>query len=193
MADFSISFQKTMNKEGVYSNEQSDPGGETYFGISRVKNPDWQGWPLIDTCRNYPDFPGCLSKNGGVRFYVGAFYRRNFWDYLRLDEFEQDISDELFDTAVNQGKRQAAIYFQKSLNLLNRNQRYYKNISEDFMCGEETVLAYRAYMETRPDKTQLIKVLLKALNGFQFMRYVELVESNQVLETFFFGWVLNRC
>ncbi|MDR2457828.1 MAG: hypothetical protein LBD41_05040, partial [Clostridiales Family XIII bacterium] len=34
--------------EGGYSNVPGDLGGETYAGISRKYNPDWQGWETLD-------------------------------------------------------------------------------------------------------------------------------------------------
>ena len=35
--------------EGNYSNDKDDPGGETYKGISRNMNKDWEGWKIIDS------------------------------------------------------------------------------------------------------------------------------------------------
>ena len=45
--------------EGNYSNDKDDPGGETYKGISRNMNKDWEGWKIIDSYKgkkNYPEF-----------------------------------------------------------------------------------------------------------------------------------------
>lgn len=38
----------TLEHEGGYANVVGDKGGETYCGISRVNNPKWQGWAIID-------------------------------------------------------------------------------------------------------------------------------------------------
>ena len=37
--------------EGRYDNNPSDPGGETYCGISRVYHPAWAGWATIDKAK----------------------------------------------------------------------------------------------------------------------------------------------
>lgn len=37
--------------EGRYVNNPSDPGGETYCGISRVYHPAWPGWAAIDAAK----------------------------------------------------------------------------------------------------------------------------------------------
>lgn len=36
-----------LKKEGRYSNNPSDQGGETYCGISRKFHPGWVGWPTV--------------------------------------------------------------------------------------------------------------------------------------------------
>ncbi len=38
----------TLAHEGGYANHPSDKGGETYRGITRKHNPNWEGWAFID-------------------------------------------------------------------------------------------------------------------------------------------------
>lgn len=47
--------------EGRYVNNPSDPGGETYCGISRVYHPAWPGWATIDAAKQLID--GALSRD----------------------------------------------------------------------------------------------------------------------------------
>ena len=48
MADFRLAYKKIEAAEGGYVNDPDDKGGETYKGISRKANPDWDGWISID-------------------------------------------------------------------------------------------------------------------------------------------------
>lgn len=49
MADFDKAYFRTCKFEGGYANDKNDSGGETYKGISRVHNPKWGGWKIIDS------------------------------------------------------------------------------------------------------------------------------------------------
>jgi len=45
---FSHILNDTLKHEGGYANHSADKGGETYRGITRKNNPNWQGWKYID-------------------------------------------------------------------------------------------------------------------------------------------------
>ena len=78
------------------------------------------------------------------------------------------------------GQYKAQTILQESLNLLNRNERNFKDLAVDGVIGKNTILAYN-----KVDK----KILLKVLNGLQFMNYVRIVERNPSQEVFFNGWM----
>jgi len=187
MADFITSYQKTSILEGIYSNDPHDRGGETYKGISRKFFPNWEGWIILDSMNDKN------KKNDQLQSLVTSFYHNEFWSFLKCEKFEQAIADELFDTAVNQGKITAAKYLQKSLNLLNNNQRHYKDILIDGKIGNVTINVYIRYMNTSSfpgrSKEKNINVLLKALNGLQFERYKDIVERSPDQEIYFYGWL----
>lgn len=185
---FDIAFDELIGIEGGYVNDPDDRGGETYKGISRKYWPDWAGWDIIDTARKYEsNFPKCLDENTVLHILVKAFYEQEFWNKIKLDEIEKIdrlIALEMFDTAVNQGTKVSAMYLQESLNLLNRNQRDYKDLDIDGKIGElETLPALRA------NKSKYN--VLKCLNGLQFDKYYRLAKNNPSQEKFFNGW-LNR-
>lgn len=48
MADFNLIYPTIIKYEGYYANDINDKGGETYMGVSRVNNPQWPGWPIVD-------------------------------------------------------------------------------------------------------------------------------------------------
>jgi len=197
MAKFDISFDKTIAAEGGYSNNAADKGGETYKGISRNNFPDWRGWNLIDNCKKrVGTSPEALNKelagNFPLQQDVRTFYVEKFW----LPNFEylhQEIADELFDTAVNQGAGTAVKYLQKALNALNRNGSDYADIAEDGGFGSGTLSAYNALIATRkmPSRSEpaIVKVLLKMLNYFQMDRYMKIADKDPSQESFLFGWM----
>lgn len=199
MADFSMSYGKTMLFEGAYSNDPNDRGGETWKGIARKMHPSWKGWTLIDKAKSrisVGDLNSVLNDDQGLEIMVQDFYKTEFFEKLQLDRIgEQEIVDELFDTAVNQGKETSGKYFQAALNLLNNNQKHYSDIKEDGNIGEVTLKAYRAYMLTASfpsrSKQRNVMTLLKAINFFQLSRYVDLCRRNPGQEIYFYGWV-NR-
>jgi hypothetical protein len=52
-----------------------------------------------------------------------------------------------------------------------------------------TIAALKSYLSKVHNAERL---LLKALNGLQFMRYYEIVKADKSQEAFIKGWVLNR-
>src|SRR3990172_10242116 len=104
MAQFSISDRKTSAHEGGYVNNPDDRGGETYRGIARKRQPEWEGWPIIDRLKQESDFPANLGYDPELPNLVVKFYHDNFWVTIGGDAIQQqEIADELYDTGVNMG------------------------------------------------------------------------------------------
>lgn len=140
MGVFSISYKRTMGFEAKYSNRDDDPGGETWMGISRVWNPKWDGWPIIDAAKSDPNFPACLASNEQLLQLVQEFYRREYWDPLHCDDIQfQPLVNELFDTGVNLSIYKATEWLQVGLNVLNRDQRLWPDIKADGRFGPLTL------------------------------------------------------
>lgn len=185
MADFKIALAITANLEGGYSNHPNDRGGETWKGIARKKHPNWNGWPVVDQLRSSSSFPKNLDNNAQLKGFVAAFYKKQFWDALRLDDIvDAKIAGKLFDMAVNIGVSTAAKFLQKALNLLNDRQRLYKDLAIDGQVGPVTVGAVNNH--PRPDN------LYKALNVLQGGHYLEIGEHAESQEAFMNGWFSNR-
>ena len=199
MAEFNISYNKSMSHEGQYSNDPRDLGGETWKGISRRNFPDWEGWTIVDAIKlnvQASALSKTMNADDELEELVLKFYQSEFWDKLRLSEInEQLIADELFDTAINQGKPTAVKQFQTALNLLNNNEKHYSDIVNDGKIGDNTMKAYRAYMLTSNFPGRSIErntsVILKVMNGLQFARYAEIATDNPNQEIYFYGWI-NR-
>jgi lysozyme family protein len=139
MANFNISFKKTIQFEGGYSNNPNDPGEETYKGISRRYFPKWVGWAYVDNNKNNKDFPNCLEDNTGLKYFVRWFYRYEFWEIFRGAELSyQKIANELFDASVNSGIDDGGKFLQKALNVVKSKRREIL-LEEDGIVGSKTI------------------------------------------------------
>jgi lysozyme family protein len=98
---FDDAFTRLIGNEGRYANDPKDPGGETYTGISRVNNPTWAGWTLVDGHKSDPTFPACLTADATLQAAVRSYYLLNYWGPAGCDAVPDLLKFELFDAAVN--------------------------------------------------------------------------------------------
>jgi lysozyme family protein len=184
MANFDLAFEKTMGAEGGYTKNPTDVGGETYKGVSRKYEPNWEGWAIIESLKNKPNFPKNLDSNDDLQALVKRVYKEKYWNVNKLDLIsDQAVAEEMFDTGVNMGTKRAAIYLQTALNCLNKNQVLYGDIAEDGKIGTETLYVLKALLSKESNET-----LLKIMNVLQGMHYIEYMKSDPAQETFTRGW-----
>lgn len=182
--EFEKAFEKTMKHEGKYSNDPDDAGAETYMGISRRYHPNWPGWIHIDHMKKISNWSW---EKEMLLERVRKFYKERYWDTWRGDDFiNQQLANEMFDTAVNMGVMRAAMFLQKSINLLNRNQQMFKNLVVDGKVGQKTLEAIDKLWEKGD-----IKYVVKLMNIFQGMHYINYMTRSEIQEKFARGW-LNR-
>jgi lysozyme family protein len=165
--------------EGEYSNDKDDPGGETYKGISRNMNKNFEGWKIIDSYKGKKDYPKILETDKKLQELAEDFYKKNYWDVFMGDIMGDEIGEEMFDQSVNLGVRRAVEHFQRSLNILNRRQTLYPDVKVDGIFGDETLAAYSCY-GIHTEKNEIVNLL----NMFQGKYYIELMEKNTVFEKF---------
>lgn len=185
MNQFDKAYFKVMVIEGGYIHDKDDPGGETYRGISRVFNPAWVGWQVIDNYKTRADFPEVLNNDLSLQSLVRYLYKKKYWDPYLGDQLDESIAEEMFDQAVNLGLGKAVENLQKSLNILNRNQRDYADIKADGAFGETTLKTYQVAIRLRG-----ARLLFNVLNCYQSSHYLKLMESNSIKEKYI-GW-FNR-
>ena len=186
MADFDTAYERTLRCEGGYANDPVDRGGETWRGISRVHFPHWPGWALIDRARRAKTFPRNLDSSRRLAECVSTFYREQFWDRIEGDLLsDQQIAEEVFDTAVNMGVRRAVRFLQEALNLLNRNQRSYRDLVVDGAIGPRTRGALDQLLLQEGED----QVLLRVLNLLQGSHYLAIMRSDPAQERFARGWL----
>ena len=165
---FEEAFKEVIKIEKGYVNSEFDRGGETKFGISKKTYPELDIANLT------------LEKAKTIYFY-------DFWkcDLLRLSNIpDKEIAIELFDTSVNMGQEVAGKFLQIALNHMNRNQRIYKDLLVDGHIGAITLKALETILK-RGEKAKL----LKALNGEQYVRYIEIITRHPEQEMNFVGWL----
>ena len=111
-------------REGGYSNDPHDAGGETSFGITAAALQNAQVAGLVQT--------GITPKTL-TREHAAAIYRHFYWDACRCEEFPPVVAVPLFDCAVNQGPVTAILMLQRAL-----------GVAVDGKIGPETLAAAKA-------------------------------------------------
>jgi lysozyme family protein len=87
MADFNKAIVTTLAREGgaKFTDDPSDRGGATKYGISQ---------------RAYPD----VDIRNLTEQQAREIYKRDYWDRIRSDDIQsQEIAEHIFDTCVNMG------------------------------------------------------------------------------------------
>lgn len=163
--------------EGGYSNNPADKGGETMYGITiavaRVNG--YQG-PMRD-------LPLDLAR---------LIYNKRYVIEPKFDQVAAlniNIAMELIDTGVNMGPHRAAEFLQRWLNGFNFGGQY-QELFIDGRLGAVSLDALAKFLHWRKGEAE--EVMLKALNGVQAARYLEIAEANKTQRMFLFGWVKER-
>ena len=123
MAKFELSIMHTLEMEGGWSDHPDDSGKVTYRGITRKNFPNWVGWTKLDKWINANGTPktGKIfteTEIPGLEKDCKDFYKQNFWIPIKGDEIiNQEVANDLFDTSVNMGIKQAVILTQRTLGI----------------------------------------------------------------------------
>jgi len=116
MNSFADAFAAVIGNEGGYSNNPSDPGGETMFGITQAVA---RAWGYQGDMRMLP-----LST-------AQAIAKVKYWDAYQCDQFDARIGFNVFDAAYNGGH--PAQWLQAAA-----------RVTQDGVIGAITVAAVRA-------------------------------------------------
>jgi len=170
---------EVIDREGDYVNHPDDRGGPTRWGVTQAvaRASGYQGH-----MRNYP------------RSEAFKVYQRKYWvrpGFSKVAVYSPRVAAELFDTGINMGPGVASGFLQRSLNVLNRRGRDYKDLTVDRQIGNATLTAMQRYLRRRGDVVGE-DVLMKALESLQGARYIALAERRERNESFVFGWLRTR-
>lgn len=178
LSPIDVAIEVTIGKEGKYSNNKYDSGGETMWGITggTARKHGYTG-KMIE-----------LPRELAVKIYKEEYFiKPGFADVFT---FSPSIGAELFDSGVNCGPWNASVWLQRCLNILNRQGELYSDIKVDGEIGTKTLTALSSFLKHRGNQGEL--VLLRMLNSLQGARYVNLAETREKDEEFIFGWFLHR-
>ena len=166
--NFDYAFEETLGLEGGYSDDPDDRGGVTNYGITQATLEDVLRRFVISGITHVSQLTPVLAK---------AIYKTDYWNKIQLYQVNNVyVAAEIFDTAVNMGRKAAIIIVQKALNYLG------ENLIEDGIIGPRTIKALNRW--AKKDE----RALLVTLNGFQFKRYVEIVKNKASQQKFGRGW-----
>ncbi len=172
--DFKYCVNHVFDFEGGYSNDRDDLGGETNWGIT-IATAKRAGYTK--------------PMNIMTRDEAEAIYKKLYWDILRLDDvIDRDVCLEMFDSGVNMGPGWPVKFVQRALNALNNTGKRWKDIVVDGRIGPATVTTLNSAL-THKDMKECI---LKAMNGLQTARYIEITEAREKNEKYLKGWLLQR-
>lgn len=165
--------------EGGYSDNPSDPGGKTKFGITeRVARANGYEGEMVD-----------LPIEFAREVYVSSYIVEPKFD-LVLEASNVELAAELIDSGVNVGWVRSASWLQRSLNALNLRAKIYPDLVEDGLIGPKSINALKQYIEYRGQEG--IDVLVKACNSLQCVHYIDISQKNEKLEDFVYGWIRHR-
>ncbi|HXG76461.1 MAG TPA: glycosyl hydrolase 108 family protein [Gaiellaceae bacterium] len=85
-----------LEEEGEHADDPHDPGGDTWYGISRAAYPALEPWPP--------------TKETAI-----ALYRRDYWEATRVAQLPPPLALAVFDAAVNMGRVRAVRLLQETL------------------------------------------------------------------------------
>jgi len=179
MAIFEEALEKTIKHEGGYclSMVSGDKGGETYAGISKRSNKNWEGWKLIDEWRMEKRLDGSLGEKRKEELMVlaNSLYRKMHWNPLKCDLIvHQGMANVLFDYAVNAGVKTAVKALQQCLLDVGHE------IDVDGIFGKQTLEALN-YSETT--------ALCNAYTLTRVRLYVDICKRDTSQRTFMLGWL----
>ncbi len=169
-------------ESSAYTNDPSDRGGPTKFGITLATLRRIRGATVTASD------VAALTEAEAREIYEVEYISAPRFD-LVLTESET-IGIEVIDTGVNCGQEVAATMLQVALNALNNRGTAYPDIVEDGRVGPATAGALRAYLAWRGQVGE--RVLLEGLNHLQGARYIKLSRDREVNEKFVYGWLKER-
>lgn len=178
MSAFNLFMDEILLVEGGYSDNPADSGGKTKYGITE------------SVARRYGYVGQMIDMNLNFAYYV---YRLEYWKKLYLEEISTvsiPIALKLGDIGVNMGNYRAGEFLQRLLNVLNRNELDYADITVDGAIGPKTLAALTAFLKKRKENGEI--VILRGLNALQGSFYITLAERRSKDETFVYGWLLQR-
>ena len=195
---FGPAYAPLQDFEGGWCNVSGDAGGETYAGIARNFFPKWPGWADVDAAKSHTSFrqgvtafSRHLAGLPGLSKLVEGWYRTEWWDRMQLAQFPQEVSNELFEQAVNLGRAGSGRYVQRLINAYNcrKTSTGYEKLFDDLVVdgalGPKSLQGLAVILRDRATTAEVVH----ALNGLQVYHYVRLAADSFTHRKFLKGWM----
>lgn len=161
--------------EGGFVDHPEDTGGATKYGITQE----------VARANGYTGPMELLSKDLASAIYEKEYVYKPKFDLIVSESTA--VGGKVIDAGVNTGVSRTAVWFQRSLNVLNRDGKDYAPIKEDGLIGPATLSAYASLQEVR-GSVKACELVLKLMDIQQGSHYMSLTKHR----SFMVGWVDNR-
>lgn len=167
-----------LDREKGYVDNPKDRGGPTNWGITErvARNAAYTG--------EMKDLPRSLAFEILVHQY---YMQPRFNDVANLSV---KVAEVLTDAGVLCGQSTVSKWFQRLLNVLNRETKLYPDIDVDGKLGTASLNALRVFLHHRGKEGE--KVLAQGLNCLLGNHFITISETRPANEEFTYGWLLNR-
>jgi lysozyme family protein len=194
MSDLVKNFSKTTAIKAIYiaeggekyTNDPTDRGGETRWGVTKIVahqerfKPLWKKYNWNGDMRDLPE---------GMAFEI---YEIDYWHTLSLDrvmEYSTLLAYLLFNIGVNAHPITAGKHLQRSLNVFNNRQKLYPDLVADGKPGAVTIKALDAFLKERGREG--LQVLVNNINGLMVAYYTNIAEKDESQEKYSYGWAVR--
>lgn len=168
----------TIGREGRYSNNPADPGGETMWGITvGVARANGYDGPM-------QELPQATAT---------AIYKKVYWiapGFGAMGQQSNAIAVKLFDMGVNCGQGFAVRTMIRCLNVLNNSGTLWADVPQVPALGITAQAALKSFLNQRGIGGE--NTLLFMLAAQQSNHYLELAEARASNEQFEYGWQSQR-
>lgn len=169
---------RLLDKEGGYTNDPADAGGETNWGVTVA----------VARAFGYAGAMRAMTRDQALGIYVARYYVQP--GFAGLDAIDRPIADRLFDIGVNMGPSTGVKFLQRALNVLNQQGADYPDLVVDGGLGAITLAALRAFIaRRRPDGGRILLGMIAAQHS---VRYIEIAEGAPPQERYEYGWQAQR-
>lgn len=165
---------EVIRREGRYSNDANDSGGETCWGITK---PVARAYGYQGAMR---DLPVSVATE---------IYLRRYWiepGFARVFDLAPGLAECLLDYGVLTGQETAAKHLQRALNHFNRQGADYADVGADGRIGTLTLAALAGFKAKRGATG--LEVLSDLVESMHRVYLVELTERRQKDEAYAYGW-----
>lgn len=167
-----------IEREGDYSDHPADKGGPTRFGITQAVARD----------NGYTGDMRVMPRELAVKIYTRSYIESPGFDHVLA--VSARVGVEMIDTGVNMGVSWPGPWLQRILNALNQPMHSFPALEVDGKIGPATLAALKKVLDKRGPEGET--VILRGLNAFQAVRYLEITERRPANRAFYYGWMRAR-